>query len=82
MERHLLVTVSEKYDNLFGVRLVGGFFAEKQEMKVTLFYLTERPPGRFEEDPDREQRIRSSAADGSGAPAAARIRRSTPTSAA
>ena len=27
MERHLLVTVSEKCDNLFAVRFVGIFFA-------------------------------------------------------
>ena len=26
MERHLLVTVSEKHDNLFGVRFLGEFF--------------------------------------------------------
>jgi hypothetical protein len=50
MEKHLLVTISEKQDNLFGVRFVGSFFEEKKEMKIKLFYLTARPPVRFEED--------------------------------
>lgn len=64
MERHLLVTVSEKQDSLFGVRFVGSFFEEKKDMKVTLFYLTTRPPGRFEEDLGGEQRMRESEAMG------------------
>ncbi len=67
MERHLLVTVSEKHDNLFGVRFVGNFFKEKHEMKITLLYLTPRPPGRFEADMDTEQRIKKSEAKGNKA---------------
>ena len=67
MERHLLVTVSEKHDNLFGVRFLGSFFEEKKGMKVTLLYLTPRPPGRFEKDMDTEQRIKKSEAKGNKA---------------
>ena len=67
MERHLLVTVSEKHDNLFGVRFLGSFFEEKKGMKVTLLYLTPRPPGRFEKDLDTEQRIKKSEAKGNKA---------------
>ena len=52
MERHLLVTVSEKHDNLFGVRFLGNFFSKKEEIKVTLLYLTPKPPGRFGADPE------------------------------
>ena len=64
MERHLLVTVSEKHDNLFGVRFLGDFFADKKEMKVTLLYLTPKPPGRFEADPETELRAKKSEATG------------------
>jgi nucleotide-binding universal stress UspA family protein len=64
MERHLLVTVSEKHDNLFGVRFLGSFFEKKKGMRVTLLYLTPKPPGRFEADADTEQRIRKSEATG------------------
>ncbi len=64
MERHLLVTVSEKHDNLFGVRFLGEFFADKEEMKVTLLYLTPKPPGRFEADPETELRAKKSEAIG------------------
>ncbi len=64
MERHLLVTISEKQDKLFGVRSVGSLFEKKREMKITLFYLTARPPVRFEEDSDREERLKRSEATG------------------
>ena len=64
MERHLLVTVSEKHDNLFGVRFIGNFFSQNQEMKITLLYLTPKPPGRFEADADGELRIRKAEATG------------------
>ena len=64
MERHLLVTVSEKADNLFGVRFVGDFFAHKEEMKITLLYLTPRPPGVFEADRDAELQARKSETTG------------------
>ena len=64
MERHLLVTVSEKHDNLFGVQFVGNFFAAKQEIRITLLYLTPRPPGVFEADQETELRARKSEAMG------------------
>jgi len=64
MERHLLVTVSEKHDNLFGVRFLGAFFAQKETMKITLLYLTPKPPGRFEADRETELRSRKSEATG------------------
>jgi len=64
MERHLLVTVSEKHDNLFGVRFLGNFFTEKEEMKLTLLYLTPKPPGRFEADAEAELRAKKSEATG------------------
>jgi len=64
MERHLLVTVSEKHDNLFGVRFLGAFFAQKETMKITLLYLTPKPPGRFEADRETELRSRKSEAIG------------------
>ena len=64
MERHLLVTVSEKHDNLFGVRFLGNFFADKEEMKITLLYLTPQPPGRFEADQEMELRAKKSEATG------------------
>ena len=64
MERHLLVTVSEKHDNLFGVRFLGNFFANKEGMKVTLLYLTPKPPGRFEADRETELQNKKSEATG------------------
>ncbi len=64
MERHLLVTVSEKHDNLFGVRFLGNFFREKEEMKLTLLYLTPKPLGRFEADAEAELRAKKSEATG------------------
>jgi nucleotide-binding universal stress UspA family protein len=64
MERHLLVTVSEKHDNLFGVRFLGNFFTQKDEMKITLLYLTPKPPGRFEADAETELRAKKSEATG------------------
>ena len=64
MERNLLVTVSEKHDNLFGVRFLGSFFAHKEKMKITLLYLTPKPPGRFESDPETELRTKKAEATG------------------
>ena len=64
MEKHLLITVSEKHDNLFGVRFVGAFFTHKETMKITLLYLTPKPPGRFEVDREGELQSRKSEATG------------------
>ena len=64
MERHLLVTVSEKHDNLFGVRFVGNFFKNHHDMKITLFYLTPKPPGRFESNAETQLQIQKTEAVG------------------
>jgi len=64
MERHLLVTVSEKHDNLFGVQFLGAFFAQKETIEITLLYLTPKPPGRFEADRESELRSKKSEATG------------------
>ena len=64
MERHLLVTVSEKHDNLYGVRFLGDFFSQKEGIKLTLLYLTPKPPGRFEADMETELRAKKSEAVG------------------
>ena len=64
MERHLLITVSEKHDNLFGVRFVGEFFTQKETLQITLLYLTPKPPGRFEVDRETELQSKKSEAKG------------------
>lgn len=64
MERHLLVTLSEKQDGLFGVRFVGSFFGNKEGMKVTLLYIIPSSPGTWERDQDSEQQARKSEAKG------------------
>lgn len=64
MERHLLVTISEKHDHLFGVRFVGNFFDPKEGTKLTLLYLTPRPPGAFEADRETEIQAKKSEATG------------------
>ncbi len=64
MERHLLVTVSEKHDNLYGVRFLGDFFSQKEGIKITLLYLTPKLPGRFEADMETELRAKKSEAVG------------------
>ena len=64
MERHLLVTVSEKHDNLYGVRFLGDFFSLKEEIKITLLYLTPKLPARFEANMETELRAKKSEAIG------------------
>ncbi len=64
MERHLLVTLSEKQDGLFGVRFVGNFFTNREGMKVTLLYIMPRAPGTWESDQDSEHQARKSEAKG------------------
>ncbi|MDY7000563.1 MAG: universal stress protein [Thermodesulfobacteriota bacterium] len=39
MQKHLLVTVSEDKSALWGARFVGSFFSNKQDLKLTLFYI-------------------------------------------
>jgi len=43
MERHLLVTISEQQSALCGVRFVGYFFSNKENLKLTLYYTAPRP---------------------------------------
>lgn len=42
MEKHFLVTVSEKKSASYGVRFMGHIFSNKDEAKVTLFYTAPR----------------------------------------
>jgi len=64
MERHLLVTLSERQDGLFGVRFVGNFFAEKGSMKITLLYTTPRAPSLWESDLHTDSQARKSETTG------------------
>lgn len=48
MQKHLLVTVSEKKGAIYGVRFVGHFFSNKAGVKLTLFYTTPRAPSVWE----------------------------------
>lgn len=64
MERHLLVTVSERPDGLFGVKFVGHFFYDQKGMKLTLLYLTPKSQGEFESDHDSELQARKWEAKG------------------
>ncbi len=64
MEKHLLVTMSEREDGLFGVRFVGNFFINKEGMKLTLLYTTPKAPGLREIDRDSDLQTRKSEAKG------------------
>lgn len=43
MNKHLLLTISEDQSALHGVRFVGRFFENRQEMNVTLYYTAQSP---------------------------------------
>lgn len=43
LEKHLLVTISEDINALFGLRYVFGFFSRRDLVRLTLFYVTARP---------------------------------------
>ncbi len=47
-QRHLLVTVSEQQSAFYGVQFVGHFFANKRNLKITLFYTAPKPPPLWE----------------------------------
>jgi nucleotide-binding universal stress UspA family protein len=64
MKRHLLVTLSERQDGLFGVRFVGAFFTNKEDIKITLLYTTPRAPNLWESDLNTDLQTRKSAAEG------------------
>jgi len=44
LEKHLLVTISEDINALFGLRYVYGFFTKRDLIRLTLFYVTPRKP--------------------------------------
>jgi len=64
MERHLLVTLSERKDGLFGVRFVGNFFTNKEGVKITFLYTTPKAPSLWERDPNTDLQMRKSATEG------------------
>jgi len=43
LEKHLLVTISEDINALFGLRYVFGFFSRRDLVRLTLFYVSARP---------------------------------------
>lgn len=45
LEKHLLVTISEDINALFGLRYVYGFFSRRDLVRLTLFYVSARPGG-------------------------------------
>ncbi len=72
MERHLLLTVSERPDGLFGVRFTGLFFSGAKDVKFTLLYLTPKARSMFESDHESELHARKWEAKGRQALQAAR----------
>jgi len=44
MEKHLLVTVSDEYQTSQSLRFVYNFFSNREELKLTLFYVVPRRP--------------------------------------
>jgi len=64
MNRHLLLTLSERQDGLYGVRFVGNFFADKDSVKITLLYITPRSTGQWENDAGMELQMRKAEAEG------------------
>lgn len=48
MEKHFLVTVSEQHSTHYGIRFLGGFFAGRTDLRITLFYTAPKPPARWE----------------------------------
>lgn len=56
MNRHLLLTVSGEQSALHGVRFVGEFFQDKQNLDLTLFYTAARPYEPEKEMPSFEER--------------------------
>jgi len=64
MQRHFLVTLSEREDGLFGVRFIGNFFTSKEGMKVTLLYTTPRAPSPWDPDMNADSQARKAATEG------------------
>lgn len=55
MEKHLLLTVSEQKSALHGARFLAGFFGNKEEVKLTLFYTIPRPAAVWTGEKTREK---------------------------
>lgn len=53
MIKHFLLTIGEQKVH-HGVRFLGSFFSTKEEIKITLFYTTPRPPALWDEDETTE----------------------------
>lgn len=58
MDRDFLIAVSEQKSALFGVRFVGNFFSDKQDVKSTLFYSAPKPPAVWENEKSLEANSR------------------------
>lgn len=54
MNKHLLVTISDDHSALRGLRFVCGFFKEKRDMRLTLFYTAPQPPAVWGEEANYE----------------------------
>ncbi|MFH1998277.1 MAG: universal stress protein [Planctomycetota bacterium] len=54
MERHLLLTVSEQQSAFCGVRFLGSFFANKQDLRITLFYTAPKPAAVWKDEQSRD----------------------------
>lgn len=73
MDRHFLVAVSEQKSSLLGVRFIGNFFSEKQDIKSTLFYSAPKPSAvwgnerNIEEDRRQKSQERKNLAKGNDA---------------
>ncbi|SLM29736.1 putative universal stress protein UspA [Desulfamplus magnetovallimortis] len=61
MEKHILITISEDKSSLLGVRFAGYFFADKQDIKITLFNTAPKPPAIWDNERSLESDIRQQA---------------------
>jgi len=73
MDKHLLLTLSERQDGLYGVRFVGNFFANKDNLNITLLYITPRSMGEWGNDVGMELQMRKAEAEGRQALDAAKV---------
>lgn len=58
MHRKFLIAVSEQKSSLFGVRFVGNFFSDKQNLKSTLFYCSPKPQAVWKDEKSIESDLR------------------------
>lgn len=70
VDMHLLVTAGGDRSALMGLRFVGGFFDDKERVRVTVFYTAPRPPALWEGEvnyaslAEYERRMRKNAEKG------------------